>query len=293
MATEDENVGGVGRTDDPREDTRVTVRVDLGITVDTHVARNGRTIETDSAEADGGTKAEDGRRGAAVINGVCEAQAADDEIISEGRVRKVSLAAILDDDGRTTELRRNARRETHSAVRSKGTGRLEKQRAREADVITREGRTLGTSRTRDIIVDADRAGTSQRGGQGRPGVGVGDEQCRRRGNRDGRTSRDDAGAATELEDARGNRGCTGEGIGTREREDTVTDLGEGQLARSTVGQDAREVRSTQGRIERQRRRDGAGRRVGHRGCLGTLSESREGLVEASQVEDGGTRCPQL
>ena len=289
MAAEHENVSGVRRTDDAREDTRIVIGVNLGIAVDTDVAAEGHVIQTEGPETTCVTEAQGSRRSTASRSRVRETNASDDEVIGEGRVAEVSLAAILDDHGRTAELRRRGRRETHGAVRSKGTGRLEKQRAREADVITREGRTLGTSRTRDVIVEADRAGTSQRCGQGRPGVGVGDEQCRRRGNRDRGASRDDAGAATELEDARGNRGCTGEGIGTREREDTVTDLGEGQLARSTVGQDAREVRSTQGRIERQRRRHATCHRVGYRGCLGTLSESREGLVEASQVEDGGTR----
>ena len=240
LATEDENVGGVGRADDPPEDTRAVVRVDLGITVDTHIARNGRTFETDSAEADGGTKSEDGRRGAAVINGVCVAQASEDEVISEGRVLKVSLAAILNDDGRTTELRRNARHETHGAVRSESARGLEEQRAREADIIASQGGFTRARRTRDIIVDAHRAGAGQRGGQGDVAVGIRHEQRGRRGNRDGRSSGDDRAATPELEGARGNRGGTREGISTREREDTVTDLGEGQLARSPIGEDARE-----------------------------------------------------
>ena len=152
LTTKDEDIRGIGCTDDAREDTRVIVRVNLGITVDTDVAAEGHVIQTEGPETTGVTEAQDSRGSTARRSRVRETNASDYEVIGEGRVRKVSLAAILDDHGRTAELRRRGRRETHGAVRSKGTGRLEKQRAGEADVIAREGRTLGTSGARDVIV---------------------------------------------------------------------------------------------------------------------------------------------
>ena len=106
LTTEDEDIRGIGRADDARENTRIIVGIDLGVAVDADVTGDRRAIDTERTEATRVTEAQGSRGSTARRRRVRVTNAREDKVISEGRVGQESLTAILDHDGRTAELRR-------------------------------------------------------------------------------------------------------------------------------------------------------------------------------------------